>query len=84
MAGQQSQRQAILAHLRTVDPDTGERNTLSPLEAFALYKVQRLASRVEELRRDGHPVRTTIRRDQTGKRYARYSLSADEDTTDEV
>ena len=63
-----SQRQVILNHLRT-------KGSISALEALSLYRCNRLAARVEELRRDGHAIETEMKNDITGKRYARYHLA---------
>ena len=46
---------------------------LSPLEAFGLFSVTRLASIIEDLRKEGHIIDTQVHKDVTGKRYARYS-----------
>jgi len=45
------QRETVLKHLQEVGP-------LTPLEARVWYGIGRLAARVRELRRDGHPIRT--------------------------
>lgn len=46
---------------------------LTPIEALNKFDCFRLASRVEELRGDGIPVRTEMVAER-GKRFARYSL----------
>ena len=63
------QPRKVLNHLETV-------GTISPLEAFGVYKITRLAAAVNELRKAGVGVTTRMRRDMTGTRYATYSLAA--------
>lgn len=63
------QAKTILKHLE-------KRGSISPMEALVSYQVFRLAARVLELREAGHPIVTTIRRDEAGKHYARYLLAA--------
>ncbi len=48
---------------------------ITRLEAFFLYGIQNLTSRITELR-DSHNIVTEIKRDENGRRYARYSLAA--------
>jgi len=63
-----SQKQMIANHLRN-------RRSISALEALSLYRINRLAARVEELRRDGVDIETVMKTDLTGKRYARYRIA---------
>lgn len=35
----------------------------------------RLASRIDELRKDGHKILTTMKHDRQGVRYAEYTLA---------
>ncbi len=72
---QTSQKQHILAHLHSIDPSTGQTRGLSPFEAIGLYRIFRLAARIEELRDDGYDINTVIKHDTTGKVYARYFLN---------
>ncbi len=58
----------VLDYLWRDEEDKG----LSPLEAFGLWGVTRLASIVEDLRSRGHVIDTEMHRDVTGKKYARY------------
>jgi len=67
------QRDAILAHLHSMD-GSGQRRGLTQMEALGLYRVNRLASRIDELRQDGYDIHSIWRRDTTGKRYVRYFL----------
>lgn len=47
---------------------------ITPLEAFNLMGCFRLASRINELRREGHDIKTTMV-ESNGKRFAEYSLT---------
>ena len=62
-----SQKLMILNHLKN-------KGSISALEALSLYRINRLAARIEELRRSGHDIETDMKADLTGKRYARYRL----------
>ena len=65
-----SQSEKILYHL-----SSGK--TISPLEALQSYGCFRLASRISELKREGHDIVTTIKesyREDGVKRYAEYRL----------
>ena len=59
-----AQRDAILWHLE-------RRGSITPIEALNELGCFRLAARIEELRRAGHSIRTTIEK-RRGKRWARY------------
>lgn len=63
-----SQKMHVLDHLRN-------KGTISPWEALGVYGVFRLASRIDELRQEGHTITTTMKHDSMGKRYAEYSLA---------
>lgn len=68
-----TQKQEVLAHLRE--------GPLTPLQALDMYRVMRLAPRIQELRDDGYQIATELKvqRDKrTGriKRYAEYHLEA--------
>ena len=82
-----TQKDQVLQHLSTPDPDNeGRFLSLSPLEAFGLYRITRLADIIWQLREHGLGTRQypddrfcildTLRKDRTGRRYARYSLKA--------
>jgi hypothetical protein len=60
-----TQIERILGHLKTV-------GTLTSLEAAGLYRCRQLPARVWDLKRDGHSIRTELKEDHTGQRYARY------------
>ena len=62
-----TQSQAILQHLQT-----GQ--TLTPLEAFALYGTLSMHSRAAELRSQGHNIECEMVRVDSGKRVGRYRL----------
>lgn len=66
-----SQRELILTHLEQF-------GSITSLEAVQLYGIMRLASRVSELRKDGHDIETTVEegRNRFGvsTAYARYIL----------
>lgn len=62
------QAQTVLRHLRSEPHITG-------WIAEGLYKIRRLASRVDELVAAGFDILKEECRDATGQRYIRYSLS---------
>lgn len=62
-----SQKTDILLHLK-------EQGSIDPKLALELYGCMRLASRIDELRSDGHSVRMEMQRTVSGKRHARYHL----------
>jgi hypothetical protein len=71
-----SQKDEIISYLHQIDPQTGKRRGLSPLEAIGMFGCYRLAARIDELRTDGHVIVTKLKRDAKGKSYARYFLAA--------
>lgn len=63
-----TQKQTILSHLQ-------KWGDITQLEATHRYMILRLAARIEELRRDGHLIRSeTIR--VNDKSFAKYRLEA--------
>ena len=62
-----SQSLLILNHLRI-------KGSITALEAMSLYRIFRLAARVNELRDEGYDIETDMKTDLRGKRYASYSL----------
>lgn len=62
-----TQTDAILTALK-------EGRTLTPLDALSEFGCLRLAARVRDLRDAGHPIETTIEKNDNGKRFARYAL----------
>lgn len=61
-----SQKEVLLKHLK--------RKTISQYEALLVYGIARLASRIDELRKEGWNIETIMKRDDKGKRYARYRM----------
>ena len=64
---EQTIKSKVLDHLQKHD-------YITPLEALGVYRCFRLAVIVKQLRNEGHDIRTELRQDATGKRYARYWL----------
>jgi len=62
-----TQKQKVWSHLLSL-------GRITPLEAFGLYGIFRLASVVYDLRKDGYFIHTTIKRDLNNKPYAVYKL----------
>lgn len=52
------------------------KGSISQLEADELYRVKRLTSRITELKGLGVSIVAEMRRDNTGKRYARYFIAS--------
>ncbi len=51
------------------------KTTITQVEAHELYRVYRLASRINDLKNLGVEIITTPVNDLTGRRYVRYSLA---------
>lgn len=66
-----TQRETIVEHLDKF-------GSISPLEARHVYGIERLASRIDELRQAGAAITSTIKRDARGKRYAEYRYGKDQ------
>lgn len=49
--------------------------SISPLEARHVYGIERLASRIDELKKAGFQVSTVYKKDAKGKRYAEYAFA---------
>lgn len=63
-----SQKQQILNHIK-------KQGSISMREAIMDYSIQSLTSRISELRRDGHKIKTyQYSHPVTGQPYARYAL----------
>lgn len=62
------QTQLVLKHLE-------EHRSITPMEAHIVYKIRSLPRRILDLKRQGIPIQTEMRRDAHGQRYARYTLS---------
>lgn len=78
MTPHETQLQQILSHLHSTDRATRDTMGLSPLEALGLYRVQRLAARICDLRDIGHEITSIRKKDRTGKTYARYYLASNQ------
>lgn len=61
------QTDKVLAHLLAG-------HTITPLEALGVFQIFRLAARIYDLKKKGHKIVTTNKRDANGKQYAEYSL----------
>ena len=61
------QARKILLHL--------ERQSISPMEALLVHGIYRLSASIHELRAEGFKVLTTMHKDASGKKYARYHLA---------
>ena len=46
--------------------------SITQVEAESVYKIRRLASRIDELKKEGWNIKSEIKRDMMGQRYARY------------
>lgn len=64
-----SQKEILLSHFRSG-------GTITILQAIGLFRIYNLKARIEELRKKGHAVTTTMKTDVTGKKYAVYSMEA--------
>ena len=64
-----TQTREILEHLQGLG-----RGKITPLEALHNFGCFRLASRINDLRKEGHDIKTTMI-EQNGKRFAEYSLT---------
>lgn len=60
----------ILKHLRKVD-------SISAVEAQAIYRCRSLTSRIAELRNSGFGIESVFSKDNTGQRYVRYFMRTD-------
>lgn len=63
-----SQEQTIIRHMK-------EHGSISFLEAFGVHRIFNLKGRIADLRGKGYKINTTMKIDDTGKRYAEYSLA---------
>jgi hypothetical protein len=74
VARRPSLKAQILAYLNQYDPQTNKRRGITQLEAIGLWRCYRLSARIKDLRASGTKIRTEIKRDTTGKTFARYFL----------
>lgn len=63
------QAKTILRHLE-------KGKSISLVESLHVYQISRLSDCIMKIRRAGYDVLTNMRRTETGKEYARYSLFA--------
>ena len=70
-----SSRSSVSPGAKTILKHLISRGSISPVEAFSSYGTLRLAARIHELRQDGVTIKTEIRGDAAGHRYARYTLA---------
>lgn len=77
MASKRTQRAIVLDWLRF-------RGSLTTRQAVTELNIMSLPKRIEELRNDGHAIRTTYRTSPNGSRYGVYSLVNDEEVTNAV
>ena len=68
LRGKQSQRELLLAHLKSG-------RSITPLEALMKYGIFRLAARIWDLRNQGYLIDQEIVVDQNNKKYSRYWLA---------
>jgi len=69
---------ALSPQCRTLYRHLTKRGTsgISQMEATLLYKIMALPRRIADLKGAGIHIQTDIKQDETGTRYARYSLAA--------
>jgi hypothetical protein len=65
-----NQKQLIINHC-VVAKD----HSISPLEAKSLYRIERLAARIKDLKNDGYNFIANRRYDPTGRPYTRYTFA---------
>ena len=63
-----TQNEQLIQHLNTY-------GSVSPLEARHVYQIERLAARINELRKLGIDIVTRLKKDANGKRYAEYAYA---------
>ena len=51
-----------------------KKGSITNVEAQALYRCRALPRRIADLKADGIPIKTILKKDATGQRYARYVL----------
>lgn len=61
------QEKTVLKHLQS-------HGALTPVEGATVYRIRHLPSKIWGLKQAGHKIKTTMKVDATGQRYARYSL----------
>lgn len=71
MLTKSTQWQTVLEHLQTG-------NTVSNYEAFRMWNITRLGAVIEQIRKRGYCVTTTMEKSDNGNRYGRYRLGGAE------
>lgn len=69
MVNERPMEELILGHLKAG-------NTISPIEAQAMWRCRDLPKRISSLKKAGHAITSERRVDSTGQRYSRYALAA--------
>jgi hypothetical protein len=65
-----SMTELIFTHLLT-------KGSITNVEAQALYRCRALPRRIADLKEDGVPIISVLKKDATGQRYARYELNTE-------
>lgn len=63
-----TQREQVVEHLTKY-------GSISPLEARHVYGIERLASRIDELKKSGFKITAAGKKDAKGKRYTEYAFT---------
>lgn len=63
------------SHLEIIVDHLKKHKTLTNLEAIGVYRIFNIRGRISDLRKAGHNIITTMKKDATGKSYASYSLA---------
>lgn len=53
------------------------KGSITNVEAQALYRCRALPRRIADLKAEGVPIKSVLKKDATGQRYARYVLDLD-------
>lgn len=69
MSERMSQKNKLLDYLQTVE------SRITPLVAKQVLGIERLASRIHELRCDGWVIDRCLKKDASGRRYASYEYA---------
>jgi len=65
------QCRTVLEYLRT-------HTHITPWQAEGVFRIRRLASRIDELRAAGYAIQKSTQEDASGQRYTRYSLTKEQ------
>lgn len=68
----------VTPQLRTVAKHFKNHGTITNVEAHAVYGIRSISSRVAELGKLGLTIKKEQRKDATGQRYTRYSMSREQ------